>query len=233
MNANELKKRLSDKSPKEVLDFLSENFKKEQIVFATSLGAEDQVITHFIAEAGRKIRIFTLDTGRLYEETYKLIDATSNRYGIRIEVYFPDRNLVEEMVAEKGINLFYNSVEDRKRCCHVRKLEPLKRALQGATIWITGLRRGQAATREEVELVEVDEANGLIKVNLIHDWSTEQLWSFIKANHVLYNPLHDKGYPSIGCEPCTRAIEAGEDIRAGRWWWENPEHRECGLHRKH
>jgi phosphoadenosine phosphosulfate reductase len=139
---------------------------------------------------------------------------------------------VEEMVAEKGINSFYESIENRKRCCYVRKIEPLQRAVAGAKVWITGLRRGQAATRTDVELVETDQANGLIKINPICDWSNQQLWDFIRDNDVPYNPLHDKGFPSIGCAPCTRPVRENEDIRAGRWWWEDPEHKECGLHKR-
>jgi phosphoadenosine phosphosulfate reductase len=232
MNIDDMKTRLAGNSPKEVLERLGELIGEGEVVFASSLGAEDQVITHLIAAAGKKFRIFTLDTGRLYEEAYQLIERTSKRYGTNIEVYFPDRKLVEKMVAEKGINSFYESIEDRKRCCSVRKLEPLKRAVAGAKVWITGLRREQAATRTDVELVEADGANGLIKVNPIYDWSDQRLWEFIRDNDIPYNPLHDKGFPSIGCAPCTRAVKKNEDIRAGRWWWENPEQRECGLHKR-
>lgn len=231
-DVKELKSRLAGKNPKERLESLAELFNRDELVFATSLGAEDQVVTHFIAEAGKKIRIFTLDTGRMYEEIYELIERTNSRYGIKTEVYFPDPKLIEEMVSEKGVNLFYESIEDRKRCCYVRKLEPMKRALAGAKLWITGLRREQAAMRNRTDLVEFDEANGLIKVNLIYDWNSEKLWNFIKDNNIPYNPLHDKGYPSIGCAPCTRAVKRVEDIRAGRWWWENPDQKECGLHRR-
>nr|WP_320051278.1 phosphoadenylyl-sulfate reductase [uncultured Desulfuromonas sp.] len=201
--------------------------------FATSLGAEDQIITHLLAQQGAKIRIFTLDTGRLPAESYELLDRTQQRYPkLSIEVHFPRPELVEPMVAQHGINLFYTSVECRRQCCAARKLEPLQRALSGLNGWITGLRRSQSLTREDIEVAEWDEQHGLIKFNPLFDWSEEQVWEFIRQNKVPYNFLHDKGYPSIGCAPCSRAIEKGEDIRQGRWWWENPEHKECGLHNR-
>lgn len=232
INIEKLKEELTGKTAIEIISIVTGLFGSDDIVFATSLGAEDQVITHLIAESGKPIRIFILDTGRLHEETYELIEKTNARYGIKIGIYFPDQKLVEEMVSERGVNLFYKSVEDRKRCCHVRKLEPLKRALGSAKVWITGLRREQAVTRADVGPVELDSVSGLIKVNPLYDWTTETLRDFIKVNDIPYNPLHDRGFPSIGCAPCTRAVKDGEDLRAGRWWWEMPEHRECGLHRK-
>ncbi len=199
-------------------------------VFSTSLGAEDQVITHMLATQGFREGIFTLDTGRLFPETYELIEKTCVRYGIRIEVFFPDTGKVEQMVREKGINLFYQSIENRKLCCHVRKTEPLRRALSGKEIWITGLRREQSPTRQDLALAQWDAANQIIKVNPLLEWSEEQVWEYIHQHKIPYNTLHDKGFPSIGCQPCTRAILPGEDVRAGRWWWENPDTRECGLH---
>jgi phosphoadenosine phosphosulfate reductase len=199
-------------------------------VFSTSLGAEDQVITHMLATQGFREGIFTLDTGRLFPETYELIEKTCVRYGIRIEVFFPDTGKVEQMVREKGINLFYQSIENRKLCCHVRKTEPLRRALSGKEIWITGLRREQSPTRQDLALAQWDAANQIIKVNPLLEWSEEQVWKYIHQHKIPYNTLHDKGFPSIGCQPCTRAILPGEDVRAGRWWWENPDTRECGLH---
>ncbi len=228
----ELKKELELKNPEEIIKVLVSRFNNEQLVFATSLGAEDQVIIHSIATSGAKIRIFTLDTGRLHNETYELIDRTRIRYGIKIAVYFPDRQNIENIMNEKGINFFYNSVNDREKCCVIRKLEPLKRALAGSSVWITGIRREQSLTRANIELVDNDVANGLIKINPLYDWSEKKLWDFIRNNHIPYNPLHDKGYPSIGCVPCTRAVKPGEDVRAGRWWWENSEQKECGLHRR-
>lgn len=203
---------------------------KGKIALSSSMGAEDQVLTDMVMKIDPEIRIFTLDTGRLFYETYELIERTSLRYKKNIEVYFPSPDDVEAMVAEKGINLFYQSIENRKECCRVRKIEPLKRAFRGLDVWICGLRRNQSATRTGNQMVEWDEANGLIKLNPLIDWSEQDVWEYIKANGVPYNPLHDKGFPSIGCQPCTRAIEPGEDIRAGRWWWENPDTKECGLH---
>ena len=205
---------------------------KGKIALSSSMGAEDQVLTDMVMKIDPEIRIFTLDTGRLFYETYELIERTSLRYKKNIEVFFPSPADVERMVNEKGINLFYQSVENRKECCRIRKVEPLKRAFHGLDVWICGLRRDQSATRTNNQLVEWDESNGLIKLNPLINWSEQDVWNYIKVHGVPYNPLHDKGFPSIGCQPCTRAIEPGEDIRAGRWWWEHPETRECGLHNR-
>jgi phosphoadenosine phosphosulfate reductase len=177
-------------------------------------------------------KIFTLDTGRLPYETYSVMDNTNLKYGIKVDVYFPEAKEVEELYKTQGINGFYESIENRKRCCFVRKIQPLQRALKGLEVWITGLRASQSVTREQMQLVEYDEANGVIKLNPLLAWSEQNVWDFIKENKVPYNKLHDQGYPSIGCAPCTRAVKEGEDIRSGRWWWENPEHKECGLHKK-
>lgn len=204
----------------------------DRLCFATSLGAEDQVITHFIAEAAPGIRIFTLDTGRLFPESYELIDKTEARYARRVEVFAPKTEEVESMVSEHGINLFYKSVENRKLCCSIRKIHPLVRALAGVDAWICGLRRDQALTRQQVHVVEWDEQFGIIKINPLWNWSEAQVWECIKSNGIPYNPLHDKGFLSIGCSCCTRAVATGEDVRSGRWWWEQPMHKECGLHRK-
>jgi|WetSurMetagenome_2_1015567.scaffolds.fasta_scaffold00013_24 phosphoadenosine phosphosulfate reductase len=228
----ELGKAFTGREPAGIISIASDLAGRDEIVFASSLSAEDQVITHLISDGGFGIRTFTLDTGRLHEETYELIDITGARYGKRIEIYFPDPKLVEAMVEERGVNLFYKSVEDRKRCCRARKLEPLKRALGKAKIWITGLRREHSITRGGIGPVETDEANGLIKVNPLYDWSSERLWNYIRTHNIPYNPLHDRGFASIGCAPCTRAVVKGEDMRSGRWWWESPDKRECGLHRK-
>jgi len=227
----ELQKLVENKSPEEIIKIFIEKF-QDRIAFSSSLGAEDQVITDMISKINKSTKIFTLDTGRVFPETYDLIDRTSKRYKIPIQVYFPDAKQVEEMVNEKGINLFFESIENRKLCCHIRKIEPLKRAFKGLDVWICGLRRDQSITRTDVQIVEWDEANGLIKLNPIVDWTEEEVWDYIKENRVPYNRLHDKGFPSVGCQPCTRAIEEGEDTRAGRWWWENPETKECGLHVK-
>ena len=202
----------------------------ERIAFATSFGAEDQVITHLLCRLEKPVQIFTLDTGRLPQETYNTMERTRKHYHINIEVLVPDTQQLEKLLGEHGPNLFYESVELRKQCCHVRKVEPLRRKLAELDAWICGLRREQAVTRTDLERIEWDAANGLIKINPLADWTNEQVWQFIRDNHIPYNVLHDKGYPSIGCAPCTRAIKDGEDIRAGRWWWEHPATKECGLH---
>src|SRR5574340_404012 len=198
--------------------------------FANSFGAEDMVLTDLIARYYPDITMFTLDTGRLPEETYTLMKEVADRYGIRVPIYFPDPAAVEEYVAQNGPNGFYDSVELRKRCCHIRKVEPLKRALSGKRAWITGLRRDQAPTRKDLAQSEFDADNGLQKFSPLLDWSLSDVWDYLKEFDVPYNALHDKGYASIGCAPCTRAITPGEDIRAGRGWWEDPEIKECGLH---
>lgn len=223
--------RLQGASPQEIVSFFAEEF-RGRIAFATSLGAEDQVITEMIAGIDPEMKIFTLDTGRLFQESYDLLDITRQKYGLPIEICFPDALDVEEMVNSKGINLFYESVENRKLCCFIRKTEPLSRALQGMDAWICGLRRDQSVTRQQVMPVEWDSIQKKIKVNPLANWTQEQVWDYIHQHKIPYNTLHDKGYPSIGCLPCTRAILPGEDIRAGRWWWESPENRECGLHQK-
>jgi phosphoadenosine phosphosulfate reductase len=218
-------------SAEEILEKALELF-GNKVSFATSMGAEDQVITHMLAKISKSANIFTLDTGRVFPETYDLLHRTVNRYGLHIKSFYPDTTQVEEMVNSKGINLFYESIENRKLCCHVRKIVPLRRALTGMDAWITGLRREQSVTRTDLKIVEWDAGNGLIKINPLLEWSEEQVWNFIKNNSIPYNKLHDQGFPSIGCQPCTRAIEKGEDLRAGRWWWELPENKECGLHGK-
>jgi phosphoadenosine phosphosulfate reductase len=238
MERNELKERvaaLNDRfegaAPVEILRHFLSDF-NGKIALSTSLGAEDQVLTEMVVSINPSVRIFTLDTGRMFPETYDAIEMTNARYKVNIEVFFPDYRQVEEMVREKGINLFYESIENRKLCCHIRKIEPLKRALAGLDVWISGLRRAQSVTRENLHTVEWDENNNMIKVNPLINWSEEEVWEYIKQKNIPYNKLHDKGFPSIGCQPCTRAVEPGEDIRAGRWWWENPENKECGLHVK-
>lgn len=225
----QLNEQLKGKSPEEVIAYFLENY-KGKIALSNSLGAEDQVLTDMIAKIDKTARIFTLDTGRVFPETYQVIDDTNKKYDINIEVFFPDFKKVQKMVKEKGINLFYDSKEYRKECCAIRKLEPLSRAFEGLDVWICGLRKDQSVTRFFTELVEWDEGNNMIKVNPLLSWSEKMVWDYIKTNQVPYNKLHDKGYPSIGCQPCTRAVKEGEDVRAGRWWWEEPEHKECGLH---
>jgi len=220
----------SGKTPEEVLTFFLQAF-RGRIALSSSLSIEDQMLTDLIAKTDPTTRIFTLDTGRLFPETYSLIERTRMKYPITLEIFFPEASEVEKMVKEEGINLFYAGIEQRKRCCNVRKMQPLKRAFQGLEVWICGLRKEQSVTRHDIQMVEWDAQNQLIKLNPLIDFTEEQVWDYIKANQVPYNKLHDKGFPSIGCQPCTRAVEPGEDIRAGRWWWENPEHKECGLHR--
>jgi phosphoadenosine phosphosulfate reductase len=199
-------------------------------VFASSLAAEDMVLTDLILRAKLPIRIFTLETGRLHKETLGMLDRFHEVYGYNVEAYRPDAAAVDAYVRQNGLNAFYDSVEMRKECCRIRKVDPLNRALAGQRAWITGQRRAQSATRTELGVQEDDAAHGMAKFNPLADWSEEDVWHYIRSNDVPYNPLHDRGYPSIGCEPCTRAIQPGEDVRAGRWWWENPESKECGLH---
>lgn len=203
-----------------------------RIALAASFGAEDVVVIDMLLRAHPKARVFSLDTGRLPNETYALMEAIRERYGIAIEVYFPRAEAVEAMVQERGANLFYRSVENRKLCCGVRKVEPFGRALAGLDAWITGLRREQAVTRAQVRKVETDiEHGGIIKVNPLADWTWDHVWEYIRLHGLPYNALHDQGYPSIGCAPCTRAVKPGEDPRAGRWWWErDAAAKECGLH---
>ncbi|MCD4681323.1 MAG: phosphoadenylyl-sulfate reductase [Bacteroidales bacterium] len=227
---NDLNNTFNDKTPLEVIKYLSDVY-NGKLAFASSFGVEDQVITEMIAASGGKIKIFSLDTGRLFQETYDLIQITRAKYNLNIDLFFPDPKDVENMVNSKGINLFYESIENRKLCCHVRKVKPLKRALKGLDMWITGLRRDQSDLRQNLKTVEWDEKNGLIKVSPLFSWTEKKVWDYIKEKHVPYNKLHDKSFPSIGCLPCTRAVTAGDDVRSGRWWWENPLFTECGMHK--
>ena len=200
------------------------------VTFSTSFSFEDQVITHKILSNQLPISIFTLDTGRLFPETYSVWRATNERYDTHIKAYYPDHSLLENFVAEKGPNSFYESVENRKGCCYIRKVDPLKRALKNNALWITGLRAEHSADRHDMPQVEWDESNHIIKYHPILHWTTEEVKQYINQNNIPYNPLHDKGFVSIGCAPCTRAIKPGEDFRAGRWWWEDNTKKECGLH---
>lgn len=199
-------------------------------VFASSLAAEDMVITDLILKAQLPIAIFSLETGRLHPETLAVLDAVKARYNYDIALFRPEPAAVERYVADNGRDAFYNSIEMRRECCRIRKVEPLGRALAGKKAWVTGQRRAQSATRTELAIQEDDPAHGMVKFNPLADWSEDDVWNYIRANDVPYNALHDQGFPSIGCAPCTRAVEPGEDVRAGRWWWENPESKECGLH---
>lgn len=199
-------------------------------VFASSLAAEDMVLTDLILRAQLPIGIFTLETGRLHAETLGMLDRIRETYGVEIALFRPEPAAVDSYVAQHGLNGFYDSIELRKECCRIRKIEPLGRALAGKQAWITGQRRAQSSTRAALDVQEHDAVHGMAKFNPLADWSEHDVWHYIRSNNVPYNPLHDKGYPSIGCEPCTRAIAPGEDVRAGRWWWENPDTKECGLH---
>nr|WP_315472529.1 phosphoadenylyl-sulfate reductase [uncultured Undibacterium sp.] len=199
-------------------------------VFASSLAAEDMVLTDLILRHKLNIGIFSLETGRLHKETLSMLNRIKESYDYDVQLYKPETEAVDSYVKQHGLNAFYDSVEMRKECCRIRKVEPLNRALSGKKAWITGQRRAQSATRAELALQEDDVPHAMQKFNPLTDWSEDDVWHYIRSNNVPYNALHDKGYPSIGCEPCTRAIQPGEDVRAGRWWWENPESKECGLH---
>jgi phosphoadenosine phosphosulfate reductase len=231
MLINELKNRLNGLSIEDQLNILISRF-SEKIIFTTSLGIEDQVITHKIFRNNLNIKVATLDTGRLFPQTYDVLSNTIIRYNKKIDVYFPEYEDVEKMVTEKGPLSFYKSVENRKECCSLRKVVPLNRALKGMECWISGIRADQSDNRNQMDWLEYDEDKNLYKFHPLFNWSLDEVTRFVKENNVPYNSLHDKGYVSIGCEPCTRAIKPGEDFRAGRWWWENDGPKECGLHAK-
>lgn len=222
---------LNGKNEVESLRLLTELFPGE-VTFSTSLGYEDQVITDLILGHDLNIDIFSLDTGRMFNETYMTLQKTNHRYDTKIKVYYPQTEAVEELLSTKGPLSFYDSLENRKECCFIRKVEPLNRALQGAKIWVTGIRAQQSGNRNSMEAIEWDEAHQLFKFHPILNWNFERVKEYVKTNNIPYNPLHDKGFVSIGCAPCTRAIKEGEDFRAGRWWWEDESKKECGLHTK-
>jgi len=201
-----------------------------KVVYANSLGAESMVLTDLIWTHVPQIEIFSIDTGRLHEETLSLMERLERRYQRRIKLYYPDPAALEAWTSENGINGFYNGLAERQSCCHIRKVEPFKRAIAGAGAWVTGVRHEQSATRALASAVDFDATNGLAKISPILDWTHDDVWAYIRAHKLPYNPLHDRGYPSIGCAPCTRAVEPGEDSRSGRWWWENADSKECGLH---
>lgn len=222
---------LQKPSLEENIKALAENF-DGKIVFSTSFSLEDQAITHSIfSQEIQNIEVFTLDTGRFFAETYEVWDKTLKKYKRPIKPYYPNSQALEQYVASKGINAFYESVDLRKECCFIRKVEPLQRALQGAKLWITGIRAEHSANRSQAEPIEWDEANQIYKYNPLLHWSMQDVQAYIKKHAIPYNPLHEQGFVSIGCQPCTRAIKAGEDFRAGRWWWEENSKKECGLHR--
>ncbi|WP_026898897.1 phosphoadenylyl-sulfate reductase [Daejeonella oryzae] len=213
----------------ESLAFLANRF-NGKLIFSSSFGWEDQVLTHIIFSNHLPIKVFTLDTGRLFPETYSVWSRTIERYGKPIDAFYPDTELVGNMVSRKGPTSFYESVENRKECCSIRKIEPLKRALAGNEIWITGIRAEQSLNRETMDAMEWDSQNQIIKFHPLFDWSLDRVKDYIRENNIPYNSLHDRGFPSIGCAPCTRAVKEGEDFRAGRWWWEDQNKKECGLH---
>lgn len=227
----QLERELKGKNIVDVIRFLANSF-SGKAVFSTSFGYEDQVITHIIFSNSIGIDVFTLDTGRLFPETYSVWNSTLDRYKKEIKVFYPNTGKVEQLVQAKGPLSFYESLENRKECCYIRKVEPLQRALKGYDVWITGIRAEQSGNRNDMKMVEWDEGNKLIKVHPLLHWNFEEVKEFIKAYTIPYNPLHDKGFVSIGCQPCTRAIREGEDFRAGRWWWEDSNKKECGLHVK-
>ena len=225
----DLESQLQGKDIVESLNYLSKRF-EGKIVFSTSFGIEDQVITDFIFKNNLPIKVFTLDTGRNFQETYSTWNKTLLKYGKTIDVFYPNTEGVEKLVREKGPNSFYDSVENRKECCFVRKVEPLNRALKNQELWITGIRSEQSGNRQDMSNLEWDGGHNLVKFHPLFDWTFDEVKQYARTNGIPYNPLHDKGFVSIGCAPCTRAIQEGEDFRAGRWWWEDASKKECGLH---
>lgn len=229
MQKEQLKDELTGIPIKDQLKVLSSYF-PEKILFTTSLGIEDQVITHEIFRNNLNIKVATLDTGRLFPQTYDVLSTTIIKYNKRIQIYFPENDAVEKLVTEKGPYSFYQSVENRKECCHIRKIDPLNRALKGIECWISGIRADQSENRNQMDWLEYDPGKKLFKFYPLFSWTFDDVRKFVTENDVPYNSLHDKGFVSIGCEPCTKAIKPGEDFRAGRWWWENDGPKECGLH---
>lgn len=226
---SELQSELNGKEIAEQLQWIADRFPGE-VIFSTSFGLEDQVITYLVAKNHIPVKVFTLDTGRLFAETYSTWSRTVEKYSLTISAFYPDALSLQEFISSRGPNSFYESVENRKQCCHIRKVEPLQRALRGNKVWITGIRADQSNNRNDMPLVEWDETNNIIKFHPLLHWSWGEVKQFVSRNDIPYNPLHDKGFVSIGCAPCTRAIKPGEDFRAGRWWWEDSSKKECGLH---
>ena len=224
-----LNTKFADVSAQELLQSFMSQY-GVRLALSSSLSIEDQTLTDMMLRIDPQANIFTLDTGRLFPETYELIDRTNEHYKVKLKVYCPQTESLQQFVATEGINPFYESIEKRHACCEVRKLEPLRRAFRDLDVWVCGLRSAQSVTRSDMRLIEWDERHGLLKINPLIHWTELQVWDYIRENRVPYNRLHDKGFPSIGCEPCTRAVRRIDDVRAGRWWWESPDHRECGLH---
>jgi phosphoadenosine phosphosulfate reductase len=241
MKYDTLKKTLQNATAETVIETAMNTF-VERLVIASSLGAEDQVITHMALQVSQELsqkvsqkvsqtcRVFVLETGRLHQETVAVMTQTQEKYAMTYEVYRPNEDAVTTLVQNKGEFSFYDSIENRKECCYIRKVEPLQRVLKTADAWVTGQRKSQSVTRSELDVVEWDDTHQKVKFNPLANWTDAQVWTYIKENKIPYNALHDKGYPSIGCEPCTRAIKPGEDARSGRWWWESEDQKECGLH---
>jgi phosphoadenosine phosphosulfate reductase len=232
VDAQAVARQLEGRPPEDILKWALDAF-GDRIALASSFGAEDVVVIDLLSQIVPAPRVFAIDTGRLHEETYDVMERVRDRYHLAIEVYYPEREAVERLEREQGFYSFRSSLDARHACCGIRKVEPLKRALAGLDAWITGLRREQNVTRTALAVVERDQGNGgIIKVNPLADWTDDQVWEYIRSHDVPYNRLHDQSYPSIGCEPCTRAVAPGEHPRAGRWWWESPEDKECGLHQR-
>jgi phosphoadenosine phosphosulfate reductase len=229
MTKNEIERKIEGLNLIEKLKSIANSF-PGKVVFTTSFGVEDQVITDMIFRNNIDIQVVSIDTGRLFEETYKVFNSTISKYNKAIIVFYPNTDAVEKLLSDKGPLSFYESIENRKECCNIRKVEPLRRALSGMQCWVTGIRAEQSAGRTDMEMIEEDHGYGLLKMNPLFDWSLEKVMEYLKDNNVPYNQLHHKGFISIGCEPCTRAVKPGEDFRAGRWWWENNSGKECGLH---
>ncbi len=225
------KKQLAGKNAEETLAWCLREFGPERALLASSFSLEDQVLTDMLSKSGHRARIFTLDTGRLFQETYEVMQRSMDTYHIRYETCVPDSGEVASLVSAEGPDAMYASREKRERCCEIRKIRPLKKILATADAWICGLRRDQGLTRKETEVIEWDAAHGIYKISPLFDWSEDDVWQYIRRHDVPYNALYDRGFRSIGCAPCTRATAPDQDIRAGRWWWEDPEHKECGLHR--
>ena len=225
-----LNKKFAKESPEEVILYITKELGISNVILASSLSIEDQVLTDMLLKIDSKARVFFIDTGRHFLKTYELMAKTMRNYGFNYEVYAPENKDIEEMVSTFGPNLFYDSIEHRKRCCELRKVKPLQRALSTTDGWICGLRREQSPTRKELDLLEWDDLHGIYKINPIAHWSEEQVWEYIKQENVPYSDLYANGFRSIGCEPCTRAVKPEEDVRSGRWWWESPDKKECGLH---
>ncbi|MFH0898708.1 MAG: phosphoadenylyl-sulfate reductase [bacterium] len=219
-----------DLSLQGLLHWCFETFGYDKIIFASSMGLEDQMLTHLLAQDHTSARVLTLDTGRNFQETYDVMHETMRRFGIRYEVYAPSAHDIETLIQQNGPNLFYDSMQDRKQCCYVRKIKPLQRALSTVDAWMTGLRKQQSVTRTDLDIISWDDQFNIFKINPLLHYTYDQVWDYVKTHNVPYNTLHDHNFFSIGCAPCTRAVKSGEDFRSGRWWWEKPEHKECGLH---